>query len=238
MRIIEITIPVLNEQNTIVEKIDEICLFVNNHLNEIGDIRVIIADNGSTDNTEILGRELSQKYARVRYLRIGEKGVGRALKKSWSNSKAEIIGYMDLDLSTDLNALPIALKSIAFDNFDVVAGSRLKKGSVVIGRSIVRGITSRAFNFLIKFVFRTNFSDGMCGFKFLKSDCFFKLYNNGANNDGWFFATELLVVAEKIGLNILDLPVKWTDDPDSKVKILALTKQYIKDIIALNRKLE
>lgn len=231
---IEITIPVLNEQDTLAEKIHQVDQFLSAEFpkEEVG---LVIADNGSTDKTEEIGNQLSSAFDRVKYLRLSERGVGRALKASWTQSQADIVGYMDLDLATDLSYLRPALDALTNDEADVVTGSRLAKGSVVVGRKFVRKVTSIGLNLLVRLVFSTTFSDGMCGFKFLKRAEVEKLIQNGARSDGWFFATELLIVAEHLGLRIKDLPVHWTDDPDSKVRIMKLSLEYIRAIKTLKK---
>lgn len=233
---IEITIPVLNEQETIAEKIHEVDQFLSANFPEES-VHLVIADNGSTDQTEAIGRQLSSMLDRVEYLRLSERGVGRALKASWTRSQADIVGYMDLDLATDLSYLRPALNTLTRDEADVVTGSRLAKGAVVVGRKFSRKVTSIGLNLLVRMVFSTTFTDGMCGFKFLKRTQVERLIENGARSDGWFFATELLIVAEHLGLRIKDLPVHWTDDPDTKVRIVRLSLEYIRAIKSLKKTL-
>lgn len=231
---IEITIPVLNEQETIAKKVEEVDRFLSAEFPEES-IHLVVADNGSTDQTEAIAKKLSATLDRVEYLRLSERGVGRALKASWTQSKADIVGYMDLDLATDLSYLRPALNALIRDEADVVTGSRLAKGSTVIGRKFVRKVTSVGLNLLVRLVFSTTFTDGMCGFKFLKRTEVEKLIESGARSDGWFFATELLIVGEHLGLRIKDLPVRWTDDPESKVRIVSLSLEYIRAMKSLKK---
>ncbi|WP_313048571.1 glycosyltransferase [Atlantibacter subterraneus] len=235
---IEITVPVLNEQDTLIVQVEKIINFLTTELNEFSDIKIIIADNGSTDQTQKLAELLEAKYNQVNYLRLNERGVGRALKASWSVSTADIIGYMDLDLATDLKYLRPAFDALVLANYDIVTGSRLAKGAKVYGRTMIRNITSRCFNLLVKNIFHTKFSDGMCGFKFLKRDKLSQVLSTGMRNDGWFFATELLIVGEFLNFRIKDLPVTWTDDPSSKVKIGKLSREYIEQMILLKKHLK
>lgn len=230
-----ITIPVLNEEETLVTQIEKILNYLPNLQGLVRDSKIIIADNGSTDGTQNLGEGLAQKYANVRYLRLHERGVGRALKASWSTSDADIVGYMDLDLATDINHLREAISELV-ESADIVTGSRLLPKSKVIGRKIVRAITSRGFNLCLKAYLGTGFSDGMCGFKFLWRKNLSCLMTGGANQNSWFFATALLVVAEWQKLKIKELPVVWRDDPDSRVKIIPLALQYLKEMYYLKPK--
>lgn len=235
--VIEITIPVLNEETTLAAQVRKVLQFIAKELNDLGSITLVIADNGSTDATQAIAQQLAAEHQNLTYLRLKERGVGRALKASWGASEATIVGYMDLDLATDLRYLRPALEKLCTDQADLVTGSRLAPGAQVIGRSAVRNLTSRGFNLIVKNVFRVSFSDGMCGFKFLQRKHLIELQHAGAISDGWFFATELLVAGEYLGYRVYDLPVEWTDDPNSKVNITKLTLEYLKAIQQLRRRL-
>ena len=233
----DITIPVLNEEPTLKQNISTLYEFISAHFPDEKQWTITIADNGSTDQTPILGKELSETFASVRFIKIPRKGVGLALKTSWGQAKADIVGYMDLDLATDLPHFLQAYDAIANQDYDVIYGSRLHPQSQVINRPFKREVASRGFNFLLKSYLGVGFSDGMCGFKFLKRKLYPKLHDAGAQNDGWFFSTELLTTAEWLGLKIYELPVKWTDDiSSSKVKIIPLAKKYIRAMNQLKKK--
>jgi glycosyltransferase involved in cell wall biosynthesis len=171
---------------------------------------------------------------KVRYLRVGARGVGLALKTSWGNSQADIVGYMDLDLATDLSHLPEALAALR-GGADIVYGSRLHRHSVVRGRSLKRTTVSKIFNLILRTYLGAKFSDGMCGFKFLRRPVFETVRAHGAQSDGWFFSTELLYVGQKLGFRLHELPVRWTDDPDSRVRIARLSIEYLKAMRRLKR---
>ncbi len=234
---IEITIPILNEQSTLAEQVEKMHRFIEENLKDIGFIKLVLADNGSTDATPDIARQLEAKFPNLEFLRLEERGVGRALKASWGKSKADVVGYMDLDLATDLKYLRPALQALVSDDADIVTGSRLAKGAKVIGRTPLRNFTSFCFNRMVKTIFNTSFSDGMCGFKFLRRDVLESLVVTGANSDGWFFATEILVTGEFLKYRVRDLAVTWTDDPNSKVKVIKLSIEYIKAMFALRHRL-
>ena len=199
--------------------------------------RIVIADNGSTDATTAIAERLSERLPNVSFLRIPQKGVGLALKTSWTKSHADIIGYMDLDLATDLPHFLEAYHAIAKEDYDLVYGTRLHPKAKVYNRSFKREVSSRGFNFILRNYLGVGFSDGMCGFKFLKRPLFPSLFKHGAQNDGWFFSTELLTIAEWLNYKIFELPVKWTDDTSSsKVKILPLAKKYLKSMRVLKKR--
>lgn len=233
MTSIEITIPVLNEEDTIDRQVRIAREYIDANLTDLGQIDLVIADNGSDDGTQAICEGLVQELSGVRYLRLGERGVGLALKASWGQSEADIIGYMDLDLATDLVHLREALAPLVKDEADIVTGSRLLPQSKVVNRSPVRAFVSRVFNAMLSAYLQVRFSDGMCGFKFLQRRHLADLRELGAKSDGWFFATELLVCAEASSLRLLDLPVTWTDDPNSKAKIGKLAIEYMKAMRAL-----
>lgn len=224
-----IVIPVLNEEETILENVKKMVEYL--HSDSLNDINIIfyIGDNGSTDQTPALSIKLTEEYnGIVYYEKVPRKGVGLALKHIWPLIDADYIGYMDLDIATDLKHIREVVDVFENDNADIIYGSRLHKGSEVIGRSPKREFTSRAFNFILRTYLGLKISDGMCGFKFLKKEILEDLIKNGAENDGWFFSTELLTIAEWKGYKVYELPVKWTDDGNSKVNIQKLTTQYLK----------
>lgn len=232
----DVTIPVLNEEETLAQQVGILHAFLQEHFPSSDQWKIVIADNGSEDRTRPIAEELSQTYAEVHWVSVPRRGVGLALKTSWGQSEADIVGYMDLDLATDLQHFLEAYRAIAEEGFDLVYGSRLHRNAQVINRPFKREVASRVFNFLLKTYLGVRFSDGMCGFKFLRRDVLDPLMKGGAQNDGWFFSTELLTVAEWQKLSLYELPVKWTDDiSSSKVQILPLAKRYIRSMAALKQ---
>lgn len=233
----DITIPVLNEAATLDRQVRILHDYLWKNFPERGQWRIVIADNGSTDDTRHIAAALCDEFEEIQLVQVPEKGVGLALKTSWSQSKAEIVGYMDLDLATDLRHFPQAYHALATEGFDLVYGTRLHKKSRVVGRTLKREITSRVFNFMLGAYLGTRFSDGMCGFKWLHRKQVAPLIKAGAVSNGWFFSTELLALAEWKGLKICELPVNWTDDTSSsRVNIPRLAKQYIAAMIQLKKR--
>ena len=233
----DVTIPILNEEETLDRQVRVLHRFLKKNFPEPGQWRIVIADNGSTDLSPQIAEKLNGELPEVSLVRVPEKGVGLALKTSWSGSRADIVGYMDLDLATDLQHFIQAYNALATEGFDLVYATRLHRKSRVIGRTLKREITSRVFNFILKTYLGTRFSDGMCGFKWLLRQLLPALMEGGAVSNGWFFSTELLTVAEWKGLNMCELPVKWTDDTTgSKVNIAGLAKQYLKAMRILKKR--
>lgn len=225
MPLVEITIPVLNEEDQLAASITTIDGFLTSH--KFSGVRIILGDNGSTDATCAIAGRLCQTYPWLTYVRIDQRGVGRALKKTWGDSTADIVGCMDLDLATDLEHIPEALAAIE-QGADLVYGSRLHERAIVVGRTLKRELVSRCFNFIVRNYLGVAISDAMCGFEFLRRPLYPTLAAAGAVNDGWFFSAEVLIVAEWKGLKLVELPVNWTDSSTSKVRILPLSLEYLK----------
>ncbi len=228
--LLELTIPVLNEEKSILNQLAVLESYVGQNLQDFGTIGFVIADNGSTDRTSDLARNLAARTSNFRYVRIDTPGVGAALKESWGTSRAQFVGYLDLDLATDLKHLRQALEIMTVGQAEIVNGSRLLSGSIVLGRKWNRTVLSKSFNRIVRIVFRVPFSDGMCGFKILDRAKVQNLLNQDQMSNGWFFATELLIRAERLGLSVVEIPVTWTDDQDSKVRPIRLSAQYLLEI--------
>lgn len=225
-----ITIPVFNEAQTLPAQLEKILTYINN---EGLDFDVIVVNNNSTDDTEQILYELSLAYE-FHVINLKKKGVGIALRESWDTAgENEIIGYMDLDLSTDLENLK-NIDNILRKN-DILTASRLEKSSKVFDRKISREIISRVFNIIIKIVFKSKLKDHMCGFKFMTSDQYITLKNKYRYSDDWFFLVEFLIIAQREGRNIFSVPVVWRDDPNSKVKVFSLSFSYLMSMLKLKR---
>lgn len=233
---INIVIPVLNEQDTICQKISSTIDFLNE--SPLKDLYCLtIIDNGSTDNTQSIASDLVNKFSGVvNYIRLNERGVGLAFREGIKKNSFDIVGYMDLDLATDLNHV-LDVYNIFLKNKDasIVVGSRLLKSSKVVGRSLVRTVTSRGLNIILKLLLGVKFSDAMCGFKFYKKNIAEQLVNNCSDNNGWFYCAEMMIRAEWLNININEIAVVWTDDPNSKVKIFKLIISYLKEIFFLRQ---
>ncbi|MDT0344441.1 bifunctional glycosyltransferase family 2/GtrA family protein [Streptomyces litchfieldiae] len=197
--------------------------------------RVTIADNASRDGTAEIAAALQRDLPEVTAVRLPEKGRGRALRRVWSESDAPVLAYMDVDLSTDLAALLPLVAPLISGHSDLAIGSRLSPGSRVV-RGPKREVISRAYNLILRGTLATRFSDAQCGFKAIRKDVAERLLPMVADT-GWFFDTEMLVVAERAGLRIHEVPVDWVDDPDSRVDILATALADLRGIARLGRAL-
>ena len=197
--------------------------------------RITIADNASTDATAAIADDLARELTGVVAVHLAEKGRGRALHAVWSASDAAVFAYLDVDLTTDLNALSPLVAPLLSGHSDLAIGSRLARGARVV-RGPKRELISRGYNLLLRGALATRFSDAQCGFKAIRADVATKLLPH-VSDTGWFFDTELLVLAERTGLRIHEVPVDWVDDPDSRVDIVATALADLKGIARLGRAL-
>lgn len=214
-RTVDVVIPVYNEERTLPKSIATLCGFLETLKGY--QCTVVIANNGSTDDTLDVARELAAENPRVRILDVGRKGRGFALRRAWTESSADMVTYMDVDLSTHLEAFPVLLAALDAA-YDVVIGSRLFRASRTV-RSRKREILSRGYNALLKLVFWNGFRDAQCGFKGLRREVAQRLLPEVVD-DGWFFDTELLLLAEATDHRIMEVPVGWIEDLDSRVELV------------------
>jgi putative flippase GtrA len=213
---VDIVVPVKNEEHDLAPSVERVvehlrCAFPFT-------ARVTIADNGSTDGTWPVACALEARYPEVRAIHLDIPGRGRALHQIWSSSDAEVLAYMDVDLSTDLNALLPLVAPLMSGHSDLAIGTRLARSSRVV-RGPKREIISRSYNLLLRTTLGADFSDAQCGFKAIRADQARQLLPL-VEDKGWFFDTELLVLAERAGLRIHEVPVDWIDDADSRVNIV------------------
>ncbi len=194
--------------------------------------RLVIADNGSDDGTLAIARELEAAHGEVRALALTIKGRGRALRAAWLGSDADVVAYMDADLSTDLAHLPELVGMVADGGCDVATGSRLAQRSET-RRSLKREVISRAYVLLIRVFFpRLRISDAQCGFKALSRRAV-ELVVPATRDPNWFFDTELLIAAHQAGLRVGELPVRWVEDPDTKVRILSTALEDVRGLLRM-----
>jgi glycosyltransferase involved in cell wall biosynthesis len=229
--VIEIVIPVYNEQAVLERSVRRVRDFVRSSMPF--HCLVTIADNASTDASPEIGRMLARELDDVTYLRLEEKGRGRALRTAWSRSDADVVVYMDVDLSTDLRALAPLVAPLVAGHSALAIGSRLARGSHVT-RGPKREVISRCYNRLLRATLHARFSDAQCGFKAIRRDVASVLLPQ-VQDQAWFFDTELLVLAERSGLRIYEVPVDWVDDPDSRVDILTTAMEDLRGMWRIRR---
>ena len=226
---LDIVIPVYNEAHVLAGSIERLRAYLQ-ETNFPYTWRILVADNASTDDTLSVAQEISRKLADVGVVHLPEKGRGRALRKAWLESHADAMCYMDVDLSTDLDGLLPLARAVLEEGYDVATGSRMTRGSQIT-RSLKRETTSRGFIFLIKVFFLSKLSDTQCGFKAISREAAHDLLPRVENNE-WFFDTELLLLAEKGGYRVKDVPIRWVEDTDTRVNI---RKTVMEDLRGLAR---
>jgi len=214
---VDIVVPVRNEERDLAPSVRRLVRYLRESFPFSA--RITVADNGSTDATWAIATQLARELPEVRAVHMEQPGRGRALRAIWSQSEAEVLAYMDVDLSTDLNALLPLVAPLLSGHSDLAIGTRLARGSRVI-RGPKRELISRGYNMLLRTLMGARFSDAQCGFKAIRRDQA-RVLLPLTQDTGWFFDTELLVLAERAGLRIHEIPVDWTDDLDSRVDIIA-----------------
>jgi glycosyltransferase involved in cell wall biosynthesis len=213
---VDVVVPVHNEQGGLERSIRSLHRYLGAEFPFSW--RIVVVDNASTDATPAIAAALASELAGVEVMRLERKGRGRALREAWLASDARVVCYMDVDLSTDLRGLLPLVAPLLSGHSDVAIGSRLARGARVV-RGPKRELISRAYNRLLRTVLRAPFSDAQCGFKAVRADAARALLGD-VRDDSWFFDTELLVLAQRRGLRIHEVPVDWVDDPDSRVEIV------------------
>jgi glycosyltransferase involved in cell wall biosynthesis len=226
---VDIIIPVYNEEVALPRSIATLSAYLETYFPYRW--QVIIADNASTDRTLEVAQDLASTYPHVSVLHLEQKGRGRALKAAWLASDADVVAYMDVDLSTNLQSFLPLVAPLVTGHSDLAIGSRLLRGAVVT-RQWKREVISRCYNLLIKLFFRNRFSDAQCGFKAVKRSVARALLPRIENNE-WFFDTELLLLAEEQRLRIYEVPVDWIEDLDSRVRIAATALQDVKGLLRM-----
>ncbi len=215
--VLDLVVPVFNEEDDLERSVRRL------HAHLRGGFpypfRITVADNASTDATPRIAAALAGELPEVRSLRLEEKGRGRALRAAWSRSSAPVLAYVDVDLSTELSALLPLVAPLISGHSDLAIGTRLAPGARVV-RGPKRELLSRGYNTLLRSTLAVGFSDAQCGFKAVRREVAERLVPL-VRDEEWFFDTELLVIAERAGLRIHEVPVDWVDDPDSRVDILA-----------------
>ncbi len=226
---VDVVVPVYNEQEVLARSIRRLHDHLTDHMPFAW--RIVIADNASTDQTPQIAAALAADLPGVRAIELPLKGRGRALRAAWLGSDAEVVCYMDVDLSTDLRALLPLVAPLVSGHSDIAIGTRLHRGSQVV-RGARREFISRAYNHLLRVTLGARFSDAQCGFKAMRASAARRLLP-AVRDEAWFFDTELLMAAQREGLRIHEVPVDWIDDPDSRVDILHTALEDLRGIARL-----
>ncbi len=225
---VDIIIPVLNEE----DQLESSVLALRDFLIAACPYRwqIVVADNGSKDRTPEICQDLKARFpGEVNFERLEMRGRGRALRTAWLKSSADVLCYMDVDLSTNLRALPPLLAALMHSDYDLGTGSRLMHGAIVT-RQWKRELISRTYNTIIRVLFWHRFRDAQCGFKAITREAAHKLIPQVKDNE-WFFDTELLLKAERQGYRIFEVPVEWIEDLGTTVKIFKTAWQDLSGLL-------
>jgi putative flippase GtrA len=214
--LVEIVVPVHNEQQVLEASVERLHEYLVSSFPFAS--RITVADNASSDGTWLLARRLAERLPDVRAVHVAQKGRGRALRQVWGASDADVVGYMDVDLSTGLEALLPLVAPLLSGHSDLAIGTRLANGAAVV-RGPKRELVSRCYNLLLRTAMRARFTDAQCGFKAGRTEVVQALLPV-VEDQAWFFDTELLLAAQRSGLRIHEVPVDWVEDTDSRVDVL------------------
>lgn len=227
--LVDVLLPVYNEEHILEKSVTSLRNFLNQNCPDFNWM-ITIGDNASKDNTLEVARSLEKQYKDVRVFHLPQKGRGRMVKYAWQKSEADILSYMDIDLSTDLKAFPPMIQAIV-EGHDISIGSRQYRGAKV-DRSIRREIISRGYIWVLKLLLGFPYTDAQCGFKAAAKKTVLELFPH-IKDDEWFFDTELLYIAHKEGYKVKEIPVRWIEDRDSRVKILRTAWLDIKGVFRM-----
>lgn len=228
---VDLLMPVLNEEDCLAESVAKLHGFMDD---QPYDWRICIIDNGSTDRTPQICYELALKYnSKLCYMRLEERGVGLAIRHGMKRSSADVMVYLDADMSSDLNYLPVLINAVVFHEYDVVFGSRLMGQSIVTGRRPWRVVTSRVNSFIIRTVFFPfPFRDVQCGFKSFSRRVVHEMLDE-VEDDAWFFNPEFVIRAQGNDYKMLEVPIVWRDDPSSKLNIWTVSPRLFHGYLRL-----
>ena len=231
---INLLFPVLNERLRLRGGIEKTMSYLKENVKI--PYTLTILDNGSDDETPDIGKSLEAKYQEVTYVRLNERGVGIAFREGIRLNESDIVGYMDIDLSTDLKYLGRTIKLFQKNpQLQYVNGSRFHKKSDTRGRKWYRKITSMGLVFLLKTIFHMRATDALCGFTFLRKEAAEQLVGECSNDNGWFYTVEFLLRAERDGMAIYEMPVEWQEDYNTTVKVFKTIKNYLIQIYRLHK---
>jgi putative flippase GtrA len=228
---VDVVVPVHNEERALPGCLRVLRSYLARHCPFEWTITVV--DNASTDGVLRVATQMAAGDDRIRVLHLDRKGRGYALRTAWTYSDADVVVYLDVDLSTNLDALLPLVVPLVNGHSDIAIGSRLAPGARTV-RSARRELISRCYNTLIRLSHRARFSDAQCGFKAARTDVIRPLLAR-VRDDGWFFDTELLLLAEHNGLRVHEVPVDWVEDADSRVRILPTALADIRGLVRVAR---
>ncbi|MFH8979880.1 glycosyltransferase [Streptomyces varsoviensis] len=227
MSLTEIVVPVRNEERTLVASIHRLHDYLVRNFPY--PFLITIAENGSVDSTREVAAALARRFPEVSFVSFDGRGRGLALRRAWAASRADVVSYMDADLSIDLDGFLPLVAPLASGHSDLAIGTRHARGASV-RRSLHRSVLSRTYNLILRIVLGVSFSDAQCGFKAGRREVVQAILPT-VHDDQWFFDTELLCVAQRQGLRIHEVPVDCLDDPDTSVDIRRTVWDMLRGVV-------
>jgi len=212
-QLVEIVVPVYDEVATLAANVEVLLAYLREEFPFR--YRIVIADSAGVEGTRAVAASLAARHEEVTLLGLGRKGRGVALRTAWLASDADVVSTIDVDLSTQLESFLPLVAPVLSGHSELAVGTRLAHDAG-IGRRLERDLV---YNGLIRAAFRVGFSDARCGFKAIRADVARRLLPF-VEDDGSFFDTELLLLAERNGLRIHEVPVDRSEDLDSRVELL------------------
>lgn len=234
---IEITIPCHNEEHRLAAGFATLCDWIlKNRRQHRHEISLVIADNGSTDAAPAIAQKLvAASPVPARFLRIERAGLALALRAAWDTSNAEIVGYCDADMATDLAHLPEVFEKFADEKTVAVNGSRRIAGAIVSGRNRRRKVASAVLAAGIRRLTELRETDIGCGFKFFRR-AWYATKSKNLFSEKFFLGAELFDEARRDNLRVAEIPVRWQERAGSRIRMFSAMRDYWTDIKKLNRK--
>lgn len=233
-----IVLPAYNEEKIVRQNLQQLAGFCQHQLTD--DWQIVVADNKSTDKTKEITQELAVENSKITYYYLPQRGKGLAVVSAWQSFPADFYCFMDIDLATDIKALPELIKGLKQENYDLVIGSRRHSQSVV-KRSFIKKVISRGYGLIVRLLLNSKLRDHPCGFKAVNQKVIKELLPQ-VKNDQWFFDTELLILAERSNFRIKEVPVQWAEHKvagrKSQVKVISLIFNYLKEVWQLKQRLK
>ena len=232
---IDIVVPLYNEEKELAKSVETMIDFLSVTRFPYP-YKITLANNESTDGSWRICQELARIYPLVRALDVGGKGKGLAIRTAWSKSDADVLAFMDVDLSSDLSFFKVLIEPVYSGVADIAIGNRLGKSSSIISRKAMRKAASHIYNFAARAILRTSFDDHQCGFKAMRKDKF-DIISNSLTERGFFFDTELLAISLRKGFKVVPIDIVWRDSEDSKVALFSDSMKMFLDLLRLRGRL-